>query len=79
MVLRSQKRFEASGGWRKLCNEDLPSVISMNKTWRMAWAVHEALMEEVGYIKPFVGNLKGHLRDDLRVDGDDNIRIDLTR
>ena len=23
--------------------------------------------------------LKGHLRDDLLVDGDDNIRIDLTR
>ena len=51
----------------------------MNKTGRMTWAVHEALMEEVGYIKPFVGNLKGHLRDDLHVDGDDNIRIDLTR
>jgi hypothetical protein len=41
---------EATGGWRKLHNEELrdlytsPSIIRMMKSWRMRWAGHVARM-----------------------------------
>jgi hypothetical protein len=46
------KRYEVSGGWRKLHNEELhnlyssPSMIRMIKSRRMRWAVHVARIEE---------------------------------
>jgi hypothetical protein len=46
------KRHEVMGGWRKLHNEEfhnlysLPNIIRMNKSKRMRWIVHVALMGE---------------------------------
>jgi hypothetical protein len=46
------KRDEVTGGWRKLCNEELhnlyssPNIISMIKSRRMRWAGHVARMGE---------------------------------
>jgi hypothetical protein len=46
------KRFEVTGGWRKLHNEELrnlyssPSIIRIIKSRRMEWAGHLALMGE---------------------------------
>jgi hypothetical protein len=50
-IFRS-KRDEATGGWRKLYNEELhnlfssPSIIRMIKSRRMRWAGHVARMME---------------------------------
>jgi hypothetical protein len=46
------KRDEVTGGWRKLCNEELhilyssPSIIRMIKSRTMKWAGHVARMGE---------------------------------
>jgi len=67
-VLRSifgPKRDEATGGWRKLPNEELnelytsPNIIRVIKSRRMRWAVHVARMgrEEV-YTGFWWGNLR---------------------
>jgi hypothetical protein len=53
MVLRrifGQKRDEATGGWRKLHNEELldfkssPNIIRVMKSMRMRWSGHVARM-----------------------------------
>jgi hypothetical protein len=47
------KRYEVTGGWRKLQNEELhglyssPSIVRVIKAWRMRWAGHVARMGEV--------------------------------
>jgi hypothetical protein len=55
MVLRrifGSKRFDVTGGWRKLHNEELhglyslPNVIRITKSRRMRWAGHVARMRE---------------------------------
>jgi hypothetical protein len=48
----AEERDEATGGWRKLHNEELhnfyssPSIIRMIKSRRMRWAGHAVLMGE---------------------------------
>jgi hypothetical protein len=48
----ARKREEATGGWRKLHNEELqdlyysPSIIRIIKSRRLKWARHVARMEE---------------------------------
>jgi hypothetical protein len=50
--LFGSKRDEATGGWRKLHNEELhnlyssPSIIRKIKLWRMSWAGHVGRMGE---------------------------------
>jgi hypothetical protein len=46
------KRYEMTGEWRKLHNEELhdlyfsPSIIRIIKSWRMRWTGHVARMGE---------------------------------
>jgi hypothetical protein len=60
------KRDEATGGWRKMHNEELhglyssPSIFRMIKARRMRWAGHVACMEEVrGAYNILVGRPEG--------------------
>jgi hypothetical protein len=52
VVIFGPKRDEATGGWRKLHNEELPdlysspSIIGIIKSRRMRWAGHVARLEE---------------------------------
>jgi hypothetical protein len=36
------RRVEVTGGWRKLHNEELPSIIRIMKSRRMRWAGYVA-------------------------------------
>jgi hypothetical protein len=79
------RRDEVTGGWRKLCNEELhglyssPSIIRVIKARRMRWAGHVARMEELrGAHNILVGRPEG--RRPLgrpRRRWEDNIEIDL--
>jgi hypothetical protein len=79
------KRDEATGGWRKLHNEELhslyssPSIVRVIKARRMRWAGHVARMGEVrGAYIILVGRSEGRRplgRPRLR--WEDNIKIDL--
>jgi hypothetical protein len=60
------KRYEVTGGWRKLRNEELhnvyssPYIISFVKSRRMRWAGHVAHMgEKMNAYKILVGNPEG--------------------
>jgi hypothetical protein len=79
------KRYEVTGGWRKLHNEELhglyssPSVVRMINARRMRWAGHVECMGEVrGAHNILVGKPEG--RRPLgrpRHRWEDNIKIDL--
>jgi hypothetical protein len=60
------KRYEVTGGWRKLHNEELhnlysfPSIIRIIKSRRMRWAGHVARMgEKRNAYRILVGNPEG--------------------
>jgi hypothetical protein len=60
------KRYEVTGGWRRLHNEELhglyssPSIVSVIKAMRMRWAGHVARMGEVkGAYNILVGRPEG--------------------
>jgi hypothetical protein len=60
------RRFEGTGGWRKLDNEELlklcpsPRIIRMVKLRRMRWAWYVTRMEKMNACRLFVGNLRGN-------------------
>jgi hypothetical protein len=53
------RRYEVTGGWRKLYNEELhnlyssPSIITVIKSRRMRWAEHVARMGRSGIHRGF--------------------------
>jgi hypothetical protein len=55
-TIRVLKRYEVTGGWRKLHNEKLhnlytsPSIIRVIKKRRMGWAGHAARMGDEEWI-----------------------------
>jgi hypothetical protein len=60
------KRYEVTGGWRKLHNEELyglyssPSIVRVIKARRMRWVGHVACMGEVrGAYNISLGGQKG--------------------
>jgi hypothetical protein len=79
------KRDEVTGGWRKLHNEELrdlyssPSIIRMNRSKRLRWAVHVARMKRMrNTCVLLMGKLEGKRR--LGRPGRrcvDNIKVDL--
>jgi hypothetical protein len=71
------KRYELTGKWRRLHNEDLyalyssPYIIRVIKSRRLMWAGHVACMgERRGAYRVFVGNLReGDHLEDPGIDG----------
>jgi hypothetical protein len=63
MVLRilGPRRYEMTGGWRRLQNEELhslyssPRIIGMMKSRRMRWAGYEAQTEQMNEYRLLMG------------------------
>jgi hypothetical protein len=79
------KRDEVTGGWRKLHNQELrdlystPSIIRINKSWKMRWVGHVTRMgEERNEYRLLAGKSEGKRPlGRPRRRWVDNIRIDL--
>ena len=79
------KRYEVTGEWRKLCNEEIndmyspPNIIRVIKSRRMGWVGHAARMGEGrGVCRVLVGKPEGKRRlVRHRCRWEDNIKMDL--
>jgi hypothetical protein len=82
--LFGHKRDEATGGWRKLHNENLhnvycsPNIIKLIKSRRMKWVEHVVLMDTKNEYKIFFRKSKGKRSlGRRRHRQEDNIKMDI--